>query len=237
LNVISVKYACSTSDTRPILKGVCLNNDLIVATDSHRLAKKEITFENNVKSNIVIPKYALDYIEKFQNKKVSGNIEVLATSEKISDSVTDYKCIKFVFENIEMQVRPIQGNYPDVRRIIPENFKTEYKINKSKLVEELKLMAEISETLVIRYTKEGINLFAKTSDKRNTLESNLDVEYITYDNLEYIGFNPQYVLEALERLEGDIMTFRYTGKDTPFMINDEALILPIRLTNINEYVA
>jgi DNA polymerase-3 subunit beta len=236
LDITKVKYACSTLETRPILTGVCFDNKMSVATDSHRLAKKEITFDNNINQNFVIPKYALDHIEKFQNKKVSGDIQVIAATSEINNQI-NYKNVKFVFDNIEMQVKTINGNYPDLSRIIPQNFKTQYTINKSKLIEELKLMVELNEIIVIKHCQDNINIYTKTSDKRNTFESNLNVKYVNKDEMEYIGFNAKFAIEALERLEGEYVTFKYTGNTSPFMINEETLILPIRMNNVYDYVA
>ena len=100
-------FAVSTMETRPILTGVHLKLEehklQFTATDSHRLASREIPVEdaNTSFSSVVIPGKSLNELSKILDD----------TEESIDISVTDNQ-ILFRTKHLNFLSRLLDGNYP-----------------------------------------------------------------------------------------------------------------------------
>ena len=116
-------FATSTQESRPTLTGVNFkfySGKLeCTATDSYRLAKKNITVENSsIDANIVIPTKNLNELIRMFNNS-DDNLEI---------HIFDNKVI-FKFSSIIMLSRRINGTYPDTSKLIPTDFSLIAKIN------------------------------------------------------------------------------------------------------------
>ncbi|MFI2856839.1 DNA polymerase III subunit beta [Paenibacillus sp. JSM ZJ436] len=218
-SLLDVTYACSTSESTPVLQGVLIRGNNIVSTDRHRIALNKIE-TNNYNEDIVIPSYAINLIPAFTDKNFKD--EYVFTVDK------EGNYIQVLFDNVEMEIRLMEGIYPNVDRIIPQNFTTEVKINKSTLIEELKIMKDVvtSKTKIVKLNiVDGkASLFGETD--KNSLVTELDT-IITGENIA-ISANLEYILEAVQRADSSDVVFKLTGVASPFMINHTALVMPYR---------
>ena len=110
-------FAASDKETRPVLTGLnikCENNELTcVATDSYRLAQKKVQLDNGFDFNVTIPTKTLNELVKVIDGE--GEIEI---------SLNDKKAL-FMFDNMFISTRLIEGNYPETARLIPHDFEYE----------------------------------------------------------------------------------------------------------------
>ena len=96
----------------------------VVATDSYRLAKKTIKLENAVDNiiNIVVP-----------SKNIGELIKIIDDSdESIKIHIFTNK-ILFEIGDIYFQSRLLNGNFPDINRLIPTEYKLVVKASTSDL--------------------------------------------------------------------------------------------------------
>lgn len=225
-------FAVSTMETRPILTGVNMrlaNNRLhFVATDSHRLASREVEIQDAAVQfeNVVVPGKSLHELNKILSD----------TDELIQISVTNNQ-ILFRTKNINFLSRLLDGNYPETDRLIPTQSKTKIKMKTKELlhtIDRASLLAKDEKNNVVRLSTEG-NMIEISS---NSPEIGKVVENISAISMEgeelKISFSSKYVMDALRAIEYDEITIDFTGAMRPFIIRpveDDSilqLILPVR---------
>lgn len=225
-------FAVSTMETRPILTGVNMrlaNNRLhFVATDSHRLASREVEIQDAAVQfeNVVVPGKSLQELNKILSD----------TDELIQISVTNNQ-IFFRTKNINFLSRLLDGNYPETDRLIPTQSKTKIKMKTKELlhtIDRASLLAKDEKNNVVRLSTEG-NMIEISS---NSPEIGKVVENISAISMEgeelKISFSSKYVMDALRAIEYDEITIDFTGAMRPFIIRpveDDSilqLILPVR---------
>jgi DNA polymerase-3 subunit beta len=222
MDVISATYSCSKKgSSTPVLEGLNINGLNVTSTDRHRMAKKTL-INNNYEKQLNIPAYALDYIPKLSDKKYLGEYTV-----KVSEC-NNY--VQVTFDNIVMDIRLIDGTYPDTSRIIPQSFKTEAKVNRKEAIAELKILIEIAKEsinnkVLIDVLEGKVSLVAESESAK--LTSDLEAKTTGDDIL--LGANAEYVLDALENSKNDYVELKFTGTLSPFMVDGDALILPYRM--------
>ncbi|MEG0283723.1 MAG: DNA polymerase III subunit beta, partial [Erysipelotrichales bacterium] len=122
-------FATSHEEIRPVLTGVNLfyENNLLTctATDSFRLAKKQLELNASEPFNINVPAKCLLEV----NKLIKDN-------EEVNIYISNQR-ILFDLEDIIIQSRLINGNYPDISKLIPASFKSVLKVNKKSLQDSL----------------------------------------------------------------------------------------------------
>ena len=129
LNIVKeTAFATSTDESRPVLTGINfkINGDLLEcsATDSYRLAKKEIRLNKPVEEiyNIIIPgKNIIEFSKIIDDKE--GEIKLHVFNNKIL----------FEEDNLLFQSRLINGNYPNTSKLLPEDSVLKIKAKLSQL--------------------------------------------------------------------------------------------------------
>lgn len=226
-------FAISTMETRPILTGinVKLEDNMLTftATDSHRLASKQVPVDNtDVEiSSIVIPGKSLTELNKILTDK----------NEPVEISITKNQ-ILFRTNNLSFMSRLLNGNYPETSRLIPDQSKTTLYIQRKSLlqmIERASLLAKEESNNVVKLNTIGNEQIEITS---NSPEIGHVEEKMKMDSMEgedvKISFSSKYVIDALKAIEYDTVTINFTGGMRPFIIrpaNDDPilqLILPVR---------
>ncbi|HLT55927.1 MAG TPA: DNA polymerase III subunit beta [Bacillota bacterium] len=225
-------FAVSTMETRPILTGVNMrlaNNRLhFVATDSHRLASREVDIQDAAVQfeNVVVPGKSLQELNKILSD----------TDELIQISVTNNQ-ILFRTKNINFLSRLLDGNYPETDRLIPTQSKTKIKMKTKELlhtIDRASLLAKDEKNNVVRLSTEGnmIEISSNSPEIGNVVEN---ISAISMEGEELkISFSSKYVMDALRAIEYDEITIDFTGAMRPFIIRpveDDSilqLILPVR---------
>ncbi|GGB43118.1 DNA polymerase III subunit beta [Lentibacillus populi] len=226
-------FAVSTMETRPILTGVNIkleNNTLsFTATDSHRLASREVPV-NNAEiefSNVVVPGKSLTELNK-----------ILAdTEEPVEINVTNNQ-ILFRTKHLYFLSRLLDGNYPETSRLIPEQSKTVLYVNTKDLlhtIDRASLLAKDERNNVVKLTTKSNQVLEITS---NSPEIGRVAEEVTVQSLEgeelRISFSAKYMLDALKTIDYDDVKIEFTGAMRPFIIrptDDQSilqLIVPVR---------
>ncbi|KKE77545.1 DNA polymerase III subunit beta [Oceanobacillus caeni] len=226
-------FAVSTMETRPILTGVNLNlsNNVLkfVATDSHRLASREVPISNtNLEfKNIVVPGKSLNELNKI----------LVDSEETVEISVTNNQ-ILFRTKYLNFLSRLLDGNYPETARLIPEQYKTQIQVKTKELlstIDRASLLAKEERNNVVRLTTQESQLIeiSSNSPEIGNVTEEIMAQLMEGEELK-ISFSSKYMIDALKAIEYDEVSIAFTGAMRPFVIrpvNDDSilqLILPVR---------
>src|SRR3989339_128374 len=234
-----VVFAVSTSESRIELSGVLfqfLNNKLIMAaTDSFRLAEKEIIIKTKKQEdkNIIIPAKTLQELIRILS---SVKLENLEESNKIKFFVSDNQ-IMFKIGNTEMMSRLIEGQYPDYKQIIPNGTETTVIVDRNELIRAIKAASIFS--------KAGINdvnldfplgknkmVISSTSSQMGDNITNLDAQVSGKDNGVTVNF--RYLIDGLNNINSENIKLEIINNNTPCILKAENdytyfyIIMPIK---------
>jgi len=224
-------YAVSTQEVRPLLTGINLKitGDMLecIATDSYRLAKKNIKLDAfvNATINIVIPGKSINEFEK-----------MLTTDEEIIMHIFNNK-ILFKYRNIQFQTNLLSGTYPDTNHFIPSEFAYMINLNLKAFndaVDRASLLAQSEDKNIVRVLIDDKTMVISSSASEiGKTEEKLIIECSNKEKLE-IAFSSRYMLEALKVIKDDNILLLVNSDDKPILIKsvkDESLlelILPVK---------
>ena len=206
------------------------NSKLIfVSTDGHRLSmiRKSINddLNNKFKEGFILPKKGI-----FELKKLLESIENEVTIG-ISENNFSIKS-----EDTVLIMRMVDGDFPDYKRVIPEKGKNEAFINREIFNHALRrisvLSSEKSKGVKINLKKDLITLTSSNPDLGDAKEE-LDVIY-NGDEIS-IGFNAKYIIDILQVIKTENISFNLKDNISPGRINPEndenylTVIMPMRL--------
>lgn len=226
--ILQTSFATSDKETRPVLTGVnfhCDGNVLhCVATDSYRLARKNIEISENLHFNITIPAKSLQEV-----------VKTLEHEEETEVSVNDKKA-QFIIGNTIIQTRLIDGVYPETNRLIPLEF--DYGLT----IDAHDLLSAIDRASFIKNDGVSVIKFSLSEEEcvlsSRSIEVGSSTEVLSSasfnGNALEISCNGRYVFDALKALNGNLVKFSLCGEMKPFVItslDDDSvlqLILPVR---------
>jgi len=199
---LKVAGSASRDETRPVLTGIHVaasgSQIRMVATDSYRLSVKETALETPLASGfeINVPARALQELSRIA---VHGEDETLNVSVRQNQIV-------FVFGQVVLSSRLIDGQFPNDRQLLPETFEHELRISGSELrdvVRRISLLAQKNAPLRLAFAPGELTVSAQTPDIGEAREA-LPVSF-QGEPLE-IGFNPEFLRDGLEAIEeGDVL--------------------------------
>lgn len=207
-------FSASNDDSRPVLTGVYLHSYegklYVVATDSYRLAEKELV-ETNDEISLLIPANAMQEL-----------LRLIPDDEEEVEVVHDDQQVLFKLGDIELVTRQIDGNYPDYRKLIPKNFSVEAELKKPDFVNITKVSSlfarESAGSITINASEEdevlNINSIAsQLGENKASAEAKITGE-------GSVTLNSRYIIDALSAVEGDKVTFSFNGKLEPCVLKN-----------------
>ncbi|WP_037437131.1 DNA polymerase III subunit beta [Sinorhizobium fredii] len=96
----------STEETRYYLNGVCIDRDVAVATDGHRMGVHPLGFDGGASDKWIIPKNVVSALLSMPSPK-----GVSVSTEKVR--------AEFRMDGARIRTKLIDGTYPDWRRVVP----------------------------------------------------------------------------------------------------------------------
>src|SRR5450759_77425 len=227
--VRQVSKAVSRDETRPVLTGVLLVVDAglirMVATDSYRLAIKEMPLENAPADRIevVVPGRAIEEIPK-----MAGSLE------SVTMGVAENQVI-FEFGTTVYVSRRIEGTYPNYRQLIPKEAETTVSANREDLLEAVKrvsLMAQHNAPVRLAITESTLTLSARTQDVGEAKE---DLMVKTEGTDVEIAFNHAFLLDGVAASGDEELRFEATSPLKPGVFRSldgsyTYLVMPVRLS-------
>lgn len=227
------KFASSSDEIKYYLQGVHLSvsetQDSLVAlaTDGAKLARAEIVIpELKYFGAIIIPSKAIDIICKIL-KKPTENFKLYVSDTKL----------KLCYENTVVTSKLIDGKFPDVSSIIPNDFSDFYgvEIKKDdfiKAIDRISIVnAETTSSITLLFNKELLTISASSEENGSGEE---DVEIISLiENLK-VHVNSVYLHSIINNINNDIISIKFfeTSKliqfDDPKNDKELYLLSPMR---------
>ena len=133
-----------------------------------------------------------------------------------------------------LTTRRIDGQFPNYRQLLPEQFEYELSMPRDELldvVRRVSLMAQRNSPLRLRFAEGEVTVSAITQDVGEARES-MPAPF-TGDPLE-IGFNAEFLRDGLESITSDSLRFKLISPLRPAVLEGDDddyvyLIMPIRL--------
>lgn len=219
----------SSDATRPVLTGVYWHsfegNLFLAGTDGYRLAERRLV-ETKSEIAAIIPTTSLQEV-----------LRSISDTTKQIDVLFDDSQVCFRIDEAEVTSRLIDGNYPDYRQLIPKDSSTSFVVDKSEFSRITKVAGLFARdsgggvTVTVDSDKNTISLHSIASELgENTSEM---TGKITGDGV--VTLNSRYLSEALGVIEGDTVSFSFSGKLSPIVLtstnkntNYKHIIMPLK---------
>lgn len=232
--ILRMVFSASTDEGRPVLTGVKLsisNGKIkLLATDGYRLSAEE-TNTTSLKEDleVILPAKVLSEIIRISKETNAEEIGLSILKEKNQ--------VCFTLPNILIFTRIIEGEFPNVEKIIPSGFKTRITLDKDKFshsVKTISLFARGAANIIkIKIEQEGLRLSASTPQ---TGEGEEFVEAKVEGEESEVAFNYRFLLDLLANFSGDKLIFEASGSLNPGVFRSTSskssflhLIMPVRI--------
>lgn len=220
----NVRYAVAKDDTRLVLTGVLVESDgselRMVALDGFRMAVDRIRYDGD-SVRAVIPGAFMEL--------VAGGT---ADGEKVTLTFGDNR-IQAETEGMRLQCGMLTGEYPQWKKILPNEFKTECRVNTAEMKEALRNGSVV--------TAKNNLVKMRIGENEITLESNSEeADYSAQVGCEMkgsgmvIAFNQSYITDMMNHISGDECVMSFNSPMTPCVakgMDGESLnlLLPVRV--------
>jgi DNA polymerase III subunit beta len=231
LDTISrVGRSASRDESRPVLTGILVRFEgqklVMAATDSYRLSVKETILSGGPGQELeaIVPARALQELAR------AGQA---ANSETIEVGVQENQVV-FGVDGIWLTARRIDGQFPNYKQLLPEQFEAEVQLPREELLDVVRrtgLLAQRKSPLRLRFAEGELTVSAQTQDVGEARES-LPIAYAG-EPLE-IGFNAEFLKDGLESITDETARLKLISPLRPGLLHGESddflyLIMPIRL--------
>jgi DNA polymerase III subunit beta len=226
-----VARAASRDEVRPILTGVLVQAEgdslTMVATDSYRLAVKHTKLDTPLTQ-------ALDANVPARALRELARLIATAGAETVDISLSRNQVV-FNLEGVALSSRLIDGQFPSWRQLIPETFDHEVRLPREELLEVSRRVAQLAQRnapLRFGFDEGQLTVAAETPDIGDAAEA-MPAPY-SGEALE-IAFNPQFLIEGIETVEGDEIAVQLSSPLRPGLLRPVGsddysyLVMPIRL--------
>ncbi len=220
--VEQVTFAAAIDESRPILTGVLMDikedRILFAAADGFRLSVRTAHLDqlSPTPAHVIVPARALSEL---------GRI-ISDTDEYVEITVTPNRNqLLFHMERVDLVTQLIEGNFPDVQRLIPSSYGTRTIVDTSQLLKSVKrayIFARDAANIIrlqISDTEPGtpgqVTLSAQASDIGENSEEL--VATIEGGGME-VAFNAKYLMDVLNVLNSAQVAIETQSSSTPGVI-------------------
>lgn len=228
-----VVRSAAKDDTRPLLACVLVRAEgevlTMVATDSYRLSEKKTTLESPLDGSFEanVPARVMQELERLVPASGAETLTVARGENQVLFTVGEHV----------LSSRLVDGTFPQYRSLIPDTFDHELRVSTSELrevVSRVSLLAQKAAALSLAFTEGELVVSSQTQDVGEAREA-LPVPF--HGEPFAIGFNPEYLRDGLDTIDGDEVLLRLTSPIRPGLLqttDDQGflyLIMPIRLNS------
>ena len=223
-------FSMAQQDVRYYLNGMLLETGgkflRAVATDGHRLALCQVELDGGDfdEQQVILPRKGVLELQRLMSGEGTVNIELGANHVRIQ------------LEGIRFTSKLIDGRFPEYDRVIPKDSSNELSADRASFRGALQRTAILSNEkyrgirLIIRDS--GVVLQAHNPEQEEA-EEELEVEY-SGEDIE-IGFNVNYLLDALGAVESESVTLSVLDGNSSCLIREPGkddckfVVMPMRL--------
>jgi DNA polymerase-3 subunit beta len=223
-------FSMAQQDVRYYLNGLLLETERkklrAVATDGHRLALSEIDLEAAVNRDeqLIVPRKGVLELNRLLDGE--GTVELSLGANHI----------RVQLDGIRLTSKLIDGRFPEYARVIPQDPRNIIKADRTLLRQALQRTAILSNEkyrgVRLELSPNSVVLQANNPEQEEAMET-LEVDY-TGDSME-IGFNVNYLLDALAAVDSDQVEIGVTDANSSCLIREPGgdgtkfVVMPMRL--------
>jgi DNA polymerase-3 subunit beta len=223
-------FSMAQQDVRYYLNGLLLETSgktlRAVATDGHRLALCEMETEGRAKTDqqVIVPRKGVLELQRILG--VEGSVELAIGTNHVRAQIGD----------IRFTSKLIDGRFPEYGRVIPANPQRVVEADRELLRQALQRTAILSNEKYrgIRLTvKSGLLTLQAHNPEQEEAEDQIEVSY-EGEEVE-IGFNVNYLLDALSAIESEKVQIGLTDSNSsclihaPGIVHTRYVVMPMRL--------
>ena len=223
-------FSMAQQDVRYYLNGLLLETDgktlRAVATDGHRLAlcETELSAKAKTSQQVIVPRKGVLELQRILGSE--GNIELAVGTNHVRAQIGD----------IRFTSKLIDGRFPEYGRVIPVNPSRTVEAERESLKLALQRTAILSNEKYrgIRLTaRPGLLVIQAHNPEQEEAEDQVEVNY--KDEEVEIGFNVNYLLDALGAIDGDKVEIGLTDSNSSCLIHapgtthTKYVVMPMRL--------
>lgn len=226
-------FAVSTSEGQPVLTGTHwrIKDGKLkgVATDGHRLAMRVVDVEESHQDldDLVIPGKSLNELGKILDEDTEW-VDFLVTESQVL----------FQTGHLQFFSRLLNDNYPDTKRLIPSESKTEIVVETKSFLQATErtwLLAREDRNHVVKLSisnNKEIEISSQSPELGKVFDK-MNVQSVDGEEIK-ISFSAKFMIAALRAVDAAEVSIRFTGAMRPFVIQpvgDDSvlqLVLPVR---------
>jgi DNA polymerase-3 subunit beta len=227
-SVAQVARAASRDEARPTLTGVLLEMNregvTMVATDSYRLALRELTATAEGEATVLVPERALSEAGRAAGNDEKAEVEI----------VLDQSQVTFRVGTLTLTSRLIEGQFPNYRQLLPEGYENRLTVSRQQLLDAVKrvgLLARENTPVRMEFNALGVRLSSQSPDLGGAVEA-VEARYEGEDIT--VAFNPGYLADGLQAATGESVRLEIKDGLKPGVVRGDAseftyLVMPVRL--------
>ncbi|MGH1600762.1 DNA polymerase III subunit beta [Campylobacter majalis] len=188
----------------------------IVGTDTKRLSVFSLQTQTQNEFSLIIPKKAITEMQKLFFDKI--------------EIFYDENILIAQSQNFEFYTKLINGKYPDYDKVIPKEIKKRIKLNRDKMIEGIKTISMLSDTMKITMNSQTIT-FESVIEDNSEAKTQIDCE-TELDEEIYFGVKNKFLLDFLSNIEDDEFYLEFNNNNLPFVLTSKELktvIMPINI--------
>ncbi len=237
-----IVLCASTDDTRPVLTGVQFNlktdehSAEVVATDSYRLGLARLDVEpmGEMPAN---PPLVPARILKALAKQLKGhNGQVILHQGTTGDADRERTFVDFSFGAVNWVVRQIEGDFPNWRRLMPDDSGSSFDYDSKELVSAVKSAADLrsQKNVPVRIALGDSCALRMVEGQVATATETLELATYSPDGVGpmEMAFNPDYLLDAVTFLGEERGSMRAVDASKPALFVGDSrryVLMPVRL--------
>jgi DNA polymerase-3 subunit beta len=226
--VAQVGRAASRDEARPVLTGVLVEVSregvTFVATDSYRLAVRDLVATAAGEAKSIVPERALSEAGRAAQALEKGEIELFVDESQVS----------FQAGPLTLTSRLIEGEFPNYRQLLPEQYESRLTVSRQQLLEAVRrvgLLARDTSPIRLEFNALGVKLSSSSPDLGQAVEA-VEARYEGEDITA--AFNPHYLADGLSAATGESVRLEVRDGLKPGIVRGESdeftyLVMPVRL--------
>jgi DNA polymerase III subunit beta len=226
--VAQVGRAASRDEARPVLTGVLVEISregcMLVATDSYRLAVRELVATADGEAKAIVPERALAEAGRAAAGDEKGTVEIAVDGSQVA----------FKAGGLTLTSRLIEGEFPNYRQLLPEGHESRLTVSRQQLLEAVTrvgLMARDTTPVRMEFNALGVKLSSSSPDLGQAVET-VEARYEGEDLT--VAFNPTYLRDGLQAAVGESIQLDVRDGLKPGVVHGEGdgftyLVMPVRL--------
>lgn len=223
-----VARAASRDEARPVLTGVLVEISreglTLVATDSYRLAVRELIATAAGEAKAIVPERAMSEAGRAASTIDKGEIELFVDESQISIQAGP----------LTLTSRLIEGEFPNYRGLLPEGYESRLTVSRQQLMDAVRrvgLLARDTSPVRLEFNALGVKLSSQSPDLGQAVEA-VEAQYEGEDVIA--AFNPNYLADGLAAAMGETVRVEVRDGLKPGIVRGESdeftyLVMPVRL--------